>query len=50
LKFPEAQKQKGDYAHDYVGGGSQPNLRQAIIVAEPVRHENPAREPIIIPG
>src|SRR6266852_3988582 len=44
LKLPEAKQQHADHAHDDVGGHGQPSLRQSIVVAEPVRHENPARE------
>jgi hypothetical protein len=50
LKFPEAQQQKRDHAHDHVGGGGQPFLRQSIIVAKPVRHARPAREPVCVSG
>ncbi len=44
LKLPEADQQHADHSHDDVGGHGQPRLRQSIVVAEPVRHENPARE------
>src|SRR6266853_562040 len=44
LELPEADEQHADHAHDEVGGHGQPRLRQSIVVAEPVRHENPARE------
>ncbi len=43
LEFPESDQQKADHAYDDVGDDSQPSLRQSIIVAEPVRHEIPAR-------
>ena len=44
LQFPEADQQQTDHAHDDVGGDGQPGLWQTIVVAKPVRHENPARE------
>ncbi len=44
LQLPEAEQQHADHSHDDVGGHGQPPLRQSIVVAEPVRHENPARE------
>src|SRR6266702_4134048 len=44
LELPEAEQQHADHSHDDVGGHGQPRLRQSIVVAEPVRHENPARE------
>src|SRR5712664_4160268 len=44
LELPEADQQYADHSHDDVGGYGQPALRQSIVVAEPVRHENPARE------
>src|SRR4029077_3674140 len=44
LQFPEADKQHSHHSHDQVGDDGQPLLRQSIIVAKPVRHENPARE------
>src|SRR5262249_39042424 len=50
LEFPEAQQQKRDHAHDHVGSGGQPFLRQSAIVAKPVRHASPAREPVYCPG
>jgi hypothetical protein len=44
LEFPEAEEQQSDHAHDDVGGDGQSGLWQTIVVAKPVRHENPARE------
>src|SRR5712664_549105 len=44
LELPEADQQYADHSHDDVGGYGQPTLRQSIVVTEPVRHENPARE------
>src|SRR6266567_4506100 len=44
LQLPEAEQQHSDHSHDDVGSHGQPPLRQSIIVAKPVRHENPARE------
>src|SRR5256885_229523 len=44
LELPETEQQNADHSHDDVGGHRQPPLRQSIVVAEPVRHENPARE------
>ncbi len=44
LELPEADQQDADHSHDDVGSHGQPRLRQSIVVAEPVRHENPARE------
>src|ERR1700730_18023230 len=43
LEFPKTDEQHADHAHDHVGDHRQPRLRQSIIVAEPVRHENPKR-------
>src|SRR5438270_2615354 len=44
LELPEAEQQHAYHSHDDVGCYGQPRLRQSIVVAEPVRHENPARE------
>ncbi len=44
LQLPEAKQQHPDHSHNDVGSHSQPPLRQSIVVAKPVRHENPARE------
>src|SRR5207245_5269621 len=44
LELPEAEQQHAYHSHDDVGGYGQPRLRQSIVVTEPVRHENPARE------
>src|SRR5437879_6576087 len=44
LELPEAQQQHADHSHDDVGSHGQPRLRQTIVVAEPVGHEDPARE------
>src|SRR2546429_5512004 len=44
LELPETEQQHADHSHNDVGGDGQPRLRQSIVVAEPVRHENPARE------
>jgi hypothetical protein len=44
LEFPEAEEQQSDHAYNEVGGDGQSGLRQPIVVAKPVRHENPARE------
>jgi hypothetical protein len=44
LEFPEAKKQQSDHTHDNVGSDGQSGLWQTIVVAKPVRHENPARE------
>jgi len=46
LEFPEAEEQQANHAHDDVGGDGQSGLWQTIVVAKPVRHENPAREPL----
>ncbi len=48
LKFPETEEQQSDHAHDDVGSNGQPGLWQTIVVAKPVRHENPARECFIV--
>src|SRR5208283_4948237 len=50
LEFPEPEEQQCDHAHDHVGGSRQPNLRQSIVVAKPVRHAEPARERSFLPG
>ncbi len=44
LELPKAEQQHADHSYDDVGSHGQPPLRQSIVVAEPVRHENPARE------
>src|SRR5690242_2346206 len=44
LKFPEAQQQHADHAHDDIRSHREPRLRQTIVIPKPVRHENPARE------
>jgi hypothetical protein len=44
LELPETEQQHADHSHDDVGGHGQPPLRQSIVVAKPVGHENPARE------
>jgi len=46
LEFPETEEQQTDHAHDDVGGDGQSGLWQTIVVAKPVRHEDPAREPL----
>ena len=46
LEFPEAEEQQANHAHDDVGGDGQSGLWQTIVVAKPVRHEDPAREPL----
>ena len=48
LEFPEAEKQQSDHAHDDVGSDGQSGLWQTIVVAKPVRHENPARENLFL--
>jgi len=47
LKLPETYEQHADHPYDDVGDDGQPLLRQSIVVAKPVRHENPARESFI---
>src|SRR5262249_10819367 len=44
LKLPESHEQHTNHSHNDVGSYGQPLLRQSIIVAKPVRHEDPARE------
>ena len=44
LQLPETDEQHTDHSHNDVGSHGQPPLRQSIVVAKPVRHENPARE------
>ena len=39
-----SEEQHADHAHDNVGSHGKTALRQAIIVGETVRHEDPARE------
>ena len=48
LEFPEAEQQQPDHAHDDVGSDGQSGLWQTIVVAKPVRHENPARENLFL--
>ncbi len=48
LEFPEAKQQQPDHAHDDVGSDGQSGLWQTIVVAKPVRHENPARENLFL--
>src|SRR2546423_7371341 len=44
LQLPKAHQQDADHSYDDVGDDGQPLLRQSIVIAKPVRHENPARE------
>src|SRR5260370_977753 len=48
LQLPKADQQHADHSHDDVGSHRQPPLRQPIVVAEPVRHENPPPEPFYL--
>jgi hypothetical protein len=44
LQLPESDEQHTNHSYDHIGSDGEPLLRQTIIVAKPVRHENPARE------